>query len=84
MSERQSAIQIDFYEAIMDGSSPSQIPPHKERLASVVMSAPALIEVCSAGYPPIEEIVKPSGATPTDDFDDADSAGPANDANAIH
>jgi hypothetical protein len=84
MGDRQSAIQTDFYEAIMDGSSPSQVPPHKEMLAAAVMSAPALSEICSAGYPPIEEIVRPSGATPADDFEDADSDPDASDENPAH
>jgi hypothetical protein len=73
MDERQSAIQTYFYEVIMDGSSPCIVAPSKQHLAAAVMSAPALSEASSDGYPDIKEIIKRTtgGATPSDDFDDA-------------
>jgi hypothetical protein len=70
MEQRQDAIQTDYYEAIMDGSSPSRVPAHKKQLAASVMSAPALTDAASDGYPDITEIVKGRGATPEHDFDD--------------
>jgi len=70
MNTREIAIQTDYYDAIMEGSSPCAVPPHNEQLATAVMSAPALCDTSSAGLPDIKEITKPTGTNPTYDFDD--------------
>jgi hypothetical protein len=86
MDERQHVILTEFYEELMDGSSPSEVPHHKAQLAAAVMSAPALNECPSDGHPDFAEIIKTGGANQTHSFDDVsdESTPPANDENPTH